>query len=408
MDAKAKRDARKARILNKGADRLAKLTKEARGDEAETLYGGSSSKGGASTTTSKADQLTGEAPLDTDDPPEIDISKQAEMDQDLNRAMDMFRQQQQQQQQQQGQGQGAQGPQDPFQQMMAAMMGGGGGSGDMPQGMPDLSQLFSSMQQQQGGTDAANGGMGSAPAAAAPRGKPLTDRLFSLIHTALVVFIGYMTFSSTFSGNSISPATTPNPLLNDDDEAFQAFAEKSNAMEYMDRIHKWASLAYYRPSVLDARYFNLNGEWLGLGNDVVSSGGEGCAEHDKILQLTPNFVPQPILYLLLTLTLTLTVLRMSIPSASRPQPSSLLFTLASQLPFPTLQWALKLGARYVNLLTTFLDDLALLIFALGMAVVYSVVVSGGGAGHTGTDSQLRAQSAMDVLGSQEGYVPSPQ
>lgn len=395
-EAKARREARKARILNKGNDRLAKLTKQARGDEAEMLYGGSSGAAGTATPPRKGDQLTGEAAPssmavnESDDPPEIDISRQGEMDQELQRSMQMFQQRQQAgQQQQQGQQ-----LQDPFQQMMAAMMGGGGGGGgpggQLPQGMPDLSQLFAAMQGEGGGAPGGGGGGGPGQppvdpsnlfAPAAPRGKRLSDRLFSVVHTALFVIVGYIFFRSTFAAAPAGAGTSgSDPLAYANPELQASFMDASDRLERTDKIYKWASLAYYRPSVLDARYFNVDASWAGMGNDV------------------------PVLYLLLTLTLTLQVLRLTILRAT-PPPSSMLFTLASQLPFPTLQWALKLGARYVNILTTLLDDVALVVFGLGMAVITSVALSGGDpAMGVGSADVIRARSAVNVLGSDPAAI----
>lgn len=55
---------------------------------------------------------------------------------------------------------------------------------------------------------------------------------------------------------------------------------------------------------------------------------------------------------------------------SRPAPSGLLFSLASHLPIPTLQWVLNAGARYAAILSSFLDDVAVLIFTLGVGVLW--------------------------------------
>lgn len=300
-DAKARREARKARILNKGSDRLAKLTKQARGDDAEMLYPSSGSTSKATTT---ADQLKGDAPLDvnamddTADPPEIDISQQAAMDADLNRAMEMFAQQRQAQGQGQEQSQAQSQAQDPLQQMMAAMMGGSSAGNGPANGMPDLSQLFAAMQgnadQQQGGPQDPSSAAGN-PFAPQPRGKTLSDRLFSFVHVALFVLVGYIFFSSTFSGSVTEPQT--NPLITQDEDLYHSMIEKSQQLEYSDRIHKWASLAYYRPSVLDSKYYNVDAQWIGLGSDVVSGHGttppSGSRELNPRTHTTANTLSHP-------------------------------------------------------------------------------------------------------------------
>lgn len=53
-----------------------------------------------------------------------------------------------------------------------------------------------------------------------------------------------------------------------------------------------------------------------------------------------------------------------------------MFSLASQIPIPTVQWVLKVGARYMSILSSFLDDLAILVFVVGAGVAWSVVRSG--------------------------------
>lgn len=306
-DAKARREARKARILGKGSDRLAKLTKQARGDEAEMLYPSSSSPSSSSPAASPATprraappQVASASPAAAagddvhEDPEEIDISNQGRMDAELQQAMTAFQQQQQRSQQQSV-------PQDPFAQMMAAMSGqgggggpggAGGGGGGGPAGMPDLGQLLAALQgqQQQPGGGGMPGMDGSDPSSnmfppgmaqflqqqgqqqpAPASGSRFADRIFSLIHIVLFSLLGFLALSSTLSYSSSggSPGYDQQVAAKEYREGSSAGVDGS--LESQAVILKWASLAYYRPSLADAAYFELDGRWLGFQSAVVSS-----------------------------------------------------------------------------------------------------------------------------------------
>lgn len=288
--AAARREARKARILGKGSDRLAKLTKQARGDEAEMLYPSTpppaAAAAGASPAQSKSALTTTTAATGEEDPEEIDISNQARMDDEMQRAMQMFQQRQQQGQTQSQQGQGSPMPQDPFAQMMAALTGGGGAMGGGPPGqdgmngggMPDLSQLFAAMQQQQPGAGG-NGagvppGFPGAPATKVSPASWLSTRLFSLLHTLVFLALGYFAIASALGGGSSAPVSIETDELNLDDTAVLGTGHN----EASQRLQSWASLAYYRPSTaasglssgLQSRHFDIDGAWLGVKGPLVS------------------------------------------------------------------------------------------------------------------------------------------
>lgn len=274
-DAAARREARKARILGKGTDRLAKLTKQARGDEAELLYPSTPPPAtAAGVAPSQARKAGGRG--DEDDPEEIDISDQARMDQQMEGAMQAW--QRQQQQSAAGQGQGGQPmPQDPFAQMMAALTGGGAGSGAPGSeagmgGMPDLSQLFAAMQQQQQGQpgQASADGMPPLPPFMQQRTPAptswLSTRFFSLLHTVVFLALGYFAVSTALLG-------VPT--------AQQHMDVAMREVESRQRLNSWASLAYYRPNTVagatatgaggvQARHFDIDGARVGLEGPVVS------------------------------------------------------------------------------------------------------------------------------------------
>lgn len=288
-DAKAKREARKARILGKGSDRLNKLTKQARGEEAEMLYPSSDNTPSLNRTASNSTSTRAAAavsPTGEEDPDDFDISNQGRMDGELQQAMQRFQEQQQQSQQT-----SQQQPQDPMQQMMAALMGGGG-PGGQGGGMPDLSQLFAAMNGQNGepqlGPDGqplppmdnpfaafanmagAGGGGGGGGGLFGPQGKveatgkTLLDRLFSITHIVLFCLLGFFAISSSLSGGSSVGSSVDS-----------SFVDKSASADEVvsagrDSLLKWASLAYYRPGSEDAHHFRLDGSWLGLGSSVVS------------------------------------------------------------------------------------------------------------------------------------------
>ncbi|CAO1621608.1 unnamed protein product [Jaminaea pallidilutea] len=357
-DARARREARKARILSKGNDRLSKLTKQARGDDAEMLYPSSPAK-------AQTPQPSQSMALGEEDPDEVDISRQAQMDEEVSRAMQMFQARKQQDQQQQQPQQQQQ--MDPFAQMMAALSGGGGSpdGSQAPPGMPDLSQLFAALQGQMGGEGGPEGAAGGFPPGFPPQqqqqqqqrrsGRSFTDRLFSLVHIVVFALLGFLAIYSTLHSGS-SPGQDQGTrdffdsfMPQGDDSTAQAtekIVQRNHAVEARVRYFKWAALAYYRPNVADGSYFQLDPSWIGLG--LGSS--------------------VPIFHLFLAVTIVLQTTRILLFSA-KPPPSSMLYTIASQLPVPRLQFAVKTGAKYLGLLNTVVDDVAVLIFTLGMGVL---------------------------------------
>ena len=49
----------------------------------------------------------------------------------------------------------------------------------------------------------------------------------------------------------------------------------------------------------------------------------------------------------------------------------MLATMASFIPIPALQLAIRTGGRYLSLASAFVDDLSILVFVLGLAILYS-------------------------------------
>lgn len=433
--AKARREARKARILSKGSDRLAKLTKQARGEEAELLYPSTPSPtatpgaapsaresgSGAGSGAGIGSGLTpagAAAPEDEDDPAEVDISHQARMDAEMERSMEMFRQRQVQQQQQFGGGEDA--PQDPMQAMMAALMGGGpgaGGEGGAPQGMPDLSQLFAAMNGG-GGQAPGQGGEGAAAAPTSglfgPQGKvspsprTLFDRLFSLAHICIFLLLGYFAISSTLSA---SPALDNAAAAGGAGAGAEVLSEKllqvGEAVHERHRAFKWASLAYRKPTMHDADYFRVDGSWVGMSGNVVSARRTVILDVCASSNADPPYPPhpplhtlaarQPIFWLFLTLELLLQSSRILLFSRA-PPPSSLLFSLASQLPFPTLQWTLRILARYASIASSFMDDVAVLVFSVGCGILWCAWSVASDAGKVGSAQGGLDQGAYAAMG----------
>lgn len=77
---------------------------------------------------------------------------------------------------------------------------------------------------------------------------------------------------------------------------------------------------------------------------------------------------QPLFALFITLEIVLQsgrILRLK----RHPQKSGLALSLARQIPIPAVQVAVQMGGQYWSLLSSLLDDAAVLIFTLGVAIL---------------------------------------
>lgn len=348
--ARLKREARKARILSKGSDRLARITNTGRGEGASAYLKDNtpslpstpqSTSGGASLP--KAATAT-----DDDDPLEVDISalpmRGPPRGEEATNPFAMF-----------GGGDAAGGQQDPMAALMAMMQGAGGaggpggpGFGTGADGQSDMSglppQLAAMMQQFGAGGP---GGTGPAPQMTAIRTKSISERAFDLLQAVLVLALAVLAAKSSlfdFDRSSIVP-----DAVND---TFETIAPASSAT---NTLRRWARLGYQKPSVE---------EW----SPVVPS---------STTFLPQSFSTLPLFWIFLSLELLLQAARIAIFSRRTPAPPSLLSTLTAMLPIPNLHLAISLISKYLALVNALVTDVSLLVFVFGAAVLWSGYELGG-------------------------------
>lgn len=266
MDAKARREARKARILSSGTDRLARITKTGRGGEADVLYSDSPSSSPALRKTAssssglqassddpvtllrddedlmqsraRAAMLGGGVPNNEDDPGEVDISQASQRLGGGNGSDSLFMG---------GQMGGQDGmPQDlqgMMKMMQSAMMGG---SGAFPeQGKADG---LDPSAQQPFAFPFGPSGPGTTPAAATQQSSTSTllDSLFNLLRISVFIGFGAALVYGALSGHDLAE----NSVSEDESVVGEKF-------EHMTTLHRWARLAYERPAHWEARYFGV-------------------------------------------------------------------------------------------------------------------------------------------------------
>lgn len=244
-DAKARREARKARILSSGTDRLARITKTGRGGEADTLY--SDPPKAMLSTSSRIQSSSEDAILDQDDdlmlkraqaamqggvldddPGEVDISQ-------ANRSNSMMGGQQMM-----GGPEGMPQDMQGMMRMMQGMMGGGGippGSGSEPGAANSQSSPFPFPFAPTGPENAAQSQSSTSS---------LLDTLFNLLRIAVFATFGIALVYGALGGHS------PPPMSVTEDES--SVVEK---VEHMTTLHRWARLAYEKPAHWEARYFDV-------------------------------------------------------------------------------------------------------------------------------------------------------
>ncbi|PWN44505.1 hypothetical protein IE81DRAFT_321118 [Ceraceosorus guamensis] len=320
-DAAARRAARKARILGSGTDRLARITKTGRGDEASTLYpptspSSSSSRGIAPNLSAEADEHP--------DPEEIDLAQLARLQAGEGGAMSVNpfaspRAGQTHLNDAQSPGQGQQGLPPGFPQLPAGM--------ELPPGMADMFAQFQAAMAGGGGPPGSSGEAGAQTSTppVAPSGSRTVERIFGL--TRVLIFAAFGAYLVA-------------PLLH----AHRAVLAGEGEAHHVNggALLHWARLGYERPSPWDAGTFGL--EELGLGGI-------------------------PVFYLFLTLEIGLQSARIML-MRHRPPPPSLLQRFSPLLP-PALSSILLTGSQYLTLLNAFINDLAVVIFVMGVGILWA-------------------------------------
>ncbi|SAM85937.1 uncharacterized protein UBRO_07847 [Ustilago bromivora] len=357
--ARLKREARKARILSKGSHRLARITNTGRGEGA-SAYLKDNTPSLPSTplsNTSPADPLATRA--DDEDPLEVDVSTLplqagAPRGEEATNPFAMFG------------GASGQGQQNPMEALMAMMQGGGGGGGpfaggglggsgsDGQQQQPDMSGLlpqFAAMMQQFGAGDTAGPGTPTAT-----QKKSISERAFDLLQAILVLALALLAAkSSLLDFDRSSPA--PDAV----DDAFEKIAPNSISCAPTNTLRRWARLGYQHPSAE---------EWASVSPPSTTSFPTSAMLPGRLSTL-------PLFWIFLSLEILLQAARIAIFSRKTRPPPSMLAMLAGMLPIPNLGLIISLVSRYLALVNAFINDLSLLVFVFGVAVLWSGHKLGG-------------------------------
>ncbi|KAN0062457.1 hypothetical protein ACQY0O_005350 [Thecaphora frezii] len=354
-----KREARKARILANGSDRLARITNTGRGEGALAYLTPSTPLGPLRPSSAAASSLpaTSVTACGDEHPIEGNVSTRPSIASDEvrrgeaaagNPFADM------------GMGAGANHPRggmpaNPMEVLVAMLQGQGGPGGgagglfgamraDGAQGAPSLEgvppQLAATLQGMPGFGGAASGSARSAGGAQAPltalRTKTWTERLFDLLQAALVVLAVYFARTSVF---------TMDPTLLSPDPIAPTASLSSTSL-----LHRWARLGYAAPSYSD---------WTSPLLPCSSRGSGSVAA-------------LPLFWLFLTLQVALQAMRIVLCSSKAPQqPASMLGMLASLVPIPNLHTYTSLVAKCAELANAVVDDLAVVVFGFGLSVLWA-------------------------------------
>lgn len=354
LDAKARREARKARILGAGSDRLARITKTGRGGEADALYssppkplGGAPMSPDAAaidTTSTQAPglpsrldddevlqranaALQGNTGQEDDDPLDVDISQGNNND---NPFMAMMAQQQQQGFSGQAQQEMPQDLQGMIRSMQEAMMGAGQGHG---QGLGGNAKGLGAQPMP---NFAFPPGAMSGNQQAVSTAPSLVDAFFNVLRALVFAVFGIALVYGALIGGRV--------------EAQQSVSESASAQlvdkfEHMSTLHRWARLAYERPAHWEARFFGV--ESFGLPIHGI-----------------------PVFWLFITLEIGLSSMRIML-QRRRPPPPGLLLKVASFIPNANIQLLLRALASYLPLLDAFVNDVAIVVFTIGCAIMFA-------------------------------------
>ncbi|KAN0065975.1 hypothetical protein ACQY0O_000001 [Thecaphora frezii] len=354
-----KREARKARILANGSDRLARITNTGRGEGALAYLTPSTPLGplrpsSAAASSSPATSVTA---CGDEHPIEVNVSTRPSIASDEvrrgeaaagNPFADM------------GMGAGANHPRggmpaNPMEVLIAMLQGQGGPGGgagrlfgamraDAAQGAPNLKgvplQLAATLQGMPGLGGTASGSASGAGGAQTPltalRTKTWTERLFDLQAALVVVLAVYFARTSVF---------TMDPTLLSPDPIAPTASLSSTSL-----LHRWARLGYAAPSYSD---------WTSPLLPCSSRGSGSVAA-------------LPLFWLFLTLQVALQAMRIVLCSSKAPQqPALMLGMLASLVPIPNLHTYTSLVAKCVELANAVIDDLAVVVFGFGLSVLWA-------------------------------------
>lgn len=351
--ARLKREARKARILSKGSDRLARITNTGRGEGASAYLKDNTPSLPSTPQPDTNSAATLGVRADDEDPMEVDISTIPRhgppRGEQATNPFAMF-----------GGAEGSGQAGNPMEALMAMMQNAGGGPGGPGApgggGQPDLPPQLAAMMQQFGAGAGGPGGAGGANfAPTVVQTKSIIEKAFDLLQAFLVVALAVLAAKSSlfdFDRSSTVPETASS--------AFDTTSPAFLSSEHASTLRRWARLGYQRPSAM---------EWASIPPASSSF-------------LPFDFIPAgmstlPLFWIFLSLEILLQAARIVIVSRKTPAPPSMLATLTSMLPIPNLHLAIKLIGKYLALINALINDISLLVFVFGVAVLWSGHKLGG-------------------------------
>ncbi|PWN54339.1 hypothetical protein IE53DRAFT_293431, partial [Violaceomyces palustris] len=370
--ARLKREARKAKILGRGTDRLARITNTGRGaqgsawlDTSVTLPSVSAPAPPISTSPNPASSQTdkgsasAQLPGEDADPLEVDISslpKTSVARQAGDQQQPGFQQM----------------PQNPMEALMTLMGGAGagagqGGSGGFGGGGPEgdmagLQAQIAAMMQGMGGGQTGDpnqpggGPFGQQMTPAPIKVKSLYERAFDLLQAGLVAGLAiWAAYSSmmVFNSRPISDALNGEKPFGFADVTINSFSSSDSP------LLRWARLAYQSPSQV---------EWERV---------QQASSLSSPSSFFSFFNSLPLFWVFITLEIVLQSARIVLFESRAPPPPSFVQMIASQLPIRNLALYIRTGSKYLSLASALVNDVALMVFCIGMTILYCDYRVGG-------------------------------
>jgi hypothetical protein len=114
------------------------------------------------------------------------------------------------------------------------------------------------------------GEMGGLPTKPPSFASLLLSRLLSLLHPLILLFLAYFALSSAFGSSQGDQSLLAQGVTAENLAPGVLTGEHASGVLGQMRLFKWASLGYFRPSVTDAPWFEVDGSWLGRQGSLVS------------------------------------------------------------------------------------------------------------------------------------------
>ncbi|PKI82894.1 hypothetical protein MVES1_003651 [Malassezia vespertilionis] len=321
-DEAAKREARKRRILGRGGDRLSRITNAGRGADYELIDNAP-----------MMPKMPSEAADINDDPPEtLPFAPPQTMLAGAPEAMN-----------------GMHPPQDdPLAQLMAAMQGQGGGA-------PDMMNMMQQMMSGMGSKDAPQG-MQGASTAHREQSEAVDKRLRLVQYSVVFIFAFYLVIAHLFVKPKVGIAGRAVDV------------PETHAFQRSSYLQQWASLAWeYTPSHAWQSSEDLSMfPWRAMQHPLDKY-GHYVGLDSKVLGVLPTW---PVYYVFFTLEVALQGMRIVMLQRFPASPSGRIAGIL-QVWAPALLPYVTLALSLASLVSSMVDDMCILLFAIGLGVLFS-------------------------------------